>query len=91
MSTPRITRPCACDDRRVLPHVVGVGTLDLCYNDEDVTMPTKLRRVGVPCCDAGQPLLGDVSRQTLFAPKALSTKDFHPGMRDATSDVSVVG
>jgi acetyl esterase/lipase len=61
------------------PAWVGVGELDLFY-DEDVDYAEKLRASGVPCTLVTIP--GMYHGADAFAPKALSLKDFHPGMTD---------
>jgi acetyl esterase/lipase len=61
------------------PAWVGVGELDLFY-DEDVDYAESLRASGVPCTLVTVP--GMYHGADALAPKALSLKEFHPGLID---------
>jgi len=60
------------------PAWVGVGERDLFYA-EDVDYAEKLKASGVPCTLVTVP--GMYHGADAFAPKSLSLKDFHPGLR----------
>ena len=77
---PEYAAPARRTDLTGLPPAwVGVGDLDLFY-DEDVEYAEKLRACGVPCTLVT--VSGMYHGADAFAPKALSLKDFHPGMTD---------
>ena len=77
---PEYAAPARRTDLTGLPPAwVGVGDLDLFY-DEDVDYADKLRACGVPYTLVT--VAGMYHGADAFAPKALSLKDFNPGMRD---------